>query len=243
MGPLYPFDCGVEPGHLCSLPGDEALAQNGVRRGLAVFPVPDGFDRRDIMEILPVHPEDQIAPLLQLLQVGEEDRMLHRFFRFPPLEEPANRLGGGVFHRLQQPPVELDAALVAKQIPLRVLFRQAQQVGGVVPQEVGLHTHRALCPQGKGHSLGDGHQLFAPPHLLGGGQQVCQLSLFIDAEGEGDLPFFPARDGGFPPLGQNLIIACKGGEDHRCTSLWVRSSTPFFSTARKNWGWISWGLL
>ena len=244
LGPGHVFDGGMDALHRAGLPGDQADAPGPVA-GMVVMGFPGCPHRRVLMDEAPVRAEDQVAPGEKLVQLLRQGGVLPGGLRLPGAEKTQHRPGRRGIHPRQDPFMEGLAGFEALPAPPGpALAVDAQDVAGIVPEEVGGYSDGTLHRRREGNDLGGQHRL-VPPRLLGlDADDPLQGPVLPDAQGEGHLHRAPARGGDLSPVVQNLIVIGQGLEDHPRTSPLSRAgtfSTPFSSDPRKNRGWMSSG--
>ena len=136
--------------------GDKALLLFPLHIGIAGIPCET--DRRVILSKDAVHPEDQVAALHEFLPAVRQGGMGLGVFRLPSIKVGQNRLCGGGIHTIQKSVMQFPTSPETGKAAFRLaLFIYAQQVAGIVPQEVGEDSH---CPgDGRGKLHGGGTQL------------------------------------------------------------------------------------
>ena len=133
-----------------------------------------------------------------------------------------------------------EAVPAALRLPLLV---NAQQVSGVVPQEVGSNTNGTLY---RGRQLFDrlGYQCLSLFGRLLNIDNLRHLSVFIQTQGEADLCGAPSGSGNLAALEKILIISRQRLQDRPLTSSLSHGGTtitPSVRLAQKNRGVMFWG--
>ena len=123
------------------------------------------------------------------------------------------------------------------------LLVNAQQIGGVVPQEVGSNTNGTLY---RGRQLFDrlGYQCLSLFGRLLNIDNLRHLTVFIKAQGKADLCGVPSGRGNIAAQEKILVILRQRLQDHPLTSSLSHGGTtitPSVRLARKNRGVMVWG--
>ncbi len=135
--------------------GHQALHPHRVRfTALPVF-LPCFPDGGVLLGIAAVHPEQQVSSGGHFFKLSGQGGMLRRVLRLPGVEKSQDCLGYGGIHPVQHCIVLLRRRGEAVTAPLRLaLLVHAQQIGGVVPKEVGVDANGPLHRRRKGKHLG-----------------------------------------------------------------------------------------
>ena len=152
LGVPHAFDGGMGGGDLILTACDKALHPHGVLVRAVPIPLPRLADDSVLVNIAAIHPEQKISARADRLVLSGQGWVLHRFFRLPGVEERQYRSGSGGIHAIQygvmQACGDAEAVPAALRLPLLV---NTQQVGGVVPQEVGCNANSALHRRRQDH--------------------------------------------------------------------------------------------
>ena len=178
--------------------------------------------------------KDDVAALEQRFQIGLNRRMTSRVFGLPALKKIQNRLGRRMPNILQNILMFSRTRRKASSRPFRLsLCVNAQHISGIIAQKIRRHAAGTLHGVGQLH---DSRALLALRIRTAHQQQALHLSVRIQFQAPTNLHRRPALFFQLATLGQRLITANQGLQDHLTTSQSVRSSTPSSSLARKNIG-------
>ena len=236
----------MELRHRRQFAGDQAGKLLAVL-AVVVIVLPRLPDGGNLVEVASPITEDQVGTSQKILHIlVGKGRVFRQFLRLPMVEKGQQRPGSRLLHRDQQSLVEGLAGLEALQRAFGfALFVCAQDVAGVVAEEVGGHAYGALDRSRQLDGLGYQRLLLPPCHFFLDADYGGDVPLVVQIEHIGHLHRRPAGLGQFPPGGQGLVVGDESLEDHPITSLLSLGGTvrtPSSSTARKNRGRMSCGL-
>ena len=234
------FDGGMHGGDLVFPPGHQALHLHGVLAAAVLIPLPGFPDGGILLGVAAIHPEKEIRSGGNVLKLPRKSRMLRCTFRLPGVEEGQDRPGNGRIHTVQNAVMQCGGRREALPAPLGLsLLIHAEEIGGVIPEEVRRNAHRALDSCRKLHFLRPQNGFLSGFHRLQDRNDLRQCAVSVQTQGKADPRGGPAGGGDISPPQQILIVPGQGLQDHPLTSLLSGGGTvmtPFTRPARKNFG-------
>lgn len=165
-------------GDLLLPPGHQALHPHGVRPGLAPEALPRFPDGFALLGKAGIRPEEEISPGGHRRPLFGQSGVLRRVLRLPCVKKGQNGPGHGGIHPIQHrmvPPRRRSKAFpAALGLPFLV---HPQEIGGIVPEEVGFHPHRALHRRRERDHLGLQDRFLPSGHLGHQGDDLDQMPL------------------------------------------------------------------
>ena len=235
LGPGDPLDVGMQPGKGRVAAGHQAEdILCAVGTACVVMVLPGVADGGVLRSRVPAVIEGQVAALHQIVPVLLQQGAGGCLSGVPArkkADDGLGRRGGGILQKLGvQGLCSGKAAGGALRFALAVC---AQQVAAVVAQEVGRNGDASLHLRGQQELAGGQGLLFAAGDFLLQMEQLDKVAFRIQIQPIGHFDLAPSGAADFALFQQIFITMGQCLQDHRNTSQFRTSRTPFSSLARK----------